>query len=92
MYEANFVTFGPRKCAPVYGFPIFASSILLVSVILLENDDVSRLTINLEILYFETLKLTLNLQKHSSWGVLITCANNISKILTLKLVVNLMIA
>ena len=61
MLEANFVTFGPRKCAFIHGFPIFALSIVLVSVILLENDDVFRLIINLEILYFETLKLTLNL-------------------------------
>ena len=61
MKEANFVTFGPRKCASIHGFPIFASSILLVSVILLENDDIFRVIINLEILYFEILKLTLNL-------------------------------
>ena len=38
--DSNFITFVPRKNAFINGFKIFASSILMVFVILLEIDDV----------------------------------------------------
>ena len=39
MLNSNFITFVPRKSAPIHGFWIFASSNLMVFVILPENDD-----------------------------------------------------
>ena len=75
--DTNFTTFVLRKSVSIHGFLIFASSILMVLVILLEN-DVFKLSIYLDIYIFlsvgilpaqnveASLLRTLNLWKHSS--------------------------
>ena len=50
--DTNFATFAQRKSVPIDGFSIVASSILVVFVILLENDDVFKLPIYLDIYFF----------------------------------------
>ena len=96
--DTNFTTFVLRKSVSIHGFLIFASSILMVLVILLEN-DVFKLSIYLDIYIFlsvgilpaqnveASLLRTLNLRKHSSWGVY--CTNKTSQVLTLKLTADL---
>ena len=50
--DTNFATFLPRKSVSIHGFWIVASSILMAFVVLLENDDVFRLSIYLDIYFF----------------------------------------
>ena len=48
----SFTTFVPRKNVSIHGFWIFASSILIAFAILLENDDVFKLSIYLDMYFF----------------------------------------
>ena len=97
----NFTTFVLRKSVSIHGFWIFASSILMVLVILLEN-DVFKLSIYLDIYIF----LCVGILLAECWGIsvkdskfieafilrclLITCANKTSQIPTLKLTAGIM--
>ena len=48
--DTSFITFVPRNSASVHSFGIFAFSILVAFVILLENDDVFKLSDYLDVL------------------------------------------
>ena len=82
----------------IHSFWIVASSILIIFVIILENDDAFKLSIYLNIYFFSCVCI---LQARSVEGIsvrnskfivlfirrwlLITCPNKTSKVLTLKL-------
>ena len=98
--DTNFATFLPRKSVSIHGFWIVASSILMTFVLLLENDDVFRLSIYLDIYFFF---LCWHFARPKRWGIsvkepfkkfikpfilrclLVTFVNKTSKILILKL-------
>ena len=42
-WDTSFITFAPQMSASIHGFRIFASSIFMVFIILLENDDAFEL-------------------------------------------------
>ena len=46
------MTFAPRKSVSIHGFRIVAFFILMIFVILLENDNVFKLLIYLDIYFF----------------------------------------
>ena len=100
--DTNFMAFAPRKSVSIHGFRIVASFILMILVILLENDNVFKLLIYLEIYFFflcghfACLKYWGTSVKDSKFieafilrCLLITCANKVSEILTLKLAASL---
>ena len=58
MQDTNFATFGPRKCMSIHGFWIVTSSISMVFVILLENDDVFKLSIYRDIYFFSCIGIS----------------------------------
>ena len=63
-YDTNFTTFVLRRSVSIPGFWIFASSILMVLVILLEN-DVFKLSIYLDIYIF----LCVGILLAECWGI-----------------------
>ena len=101
-WDTNFTTFILRKSVFILGFWIFTFSILMVLVILLEN-DVFKLSVYLDIYIFFVCG---HFALPTCWGIsvkdskfiealilrclLITCANKISQIVTLKLTADLM--
>ena len=97
-----FATSVPRKSMSIHSFWIIASSILIVFVIMLENDDFFKLSIYLNIYIFFLCR---HFARPKCWGIsvkdskftevfiqrnlLITCPKKTSKVLTLKLTADL---
>ena len=97
--DINFTTFVPRKSVSIDGFWIVASTILIVFVFMLENDDVFKLSIYLNIYFFSCVDILPAQSVEASLlrilevfilrCLLITRLNKTSKVLTLKLTADL---
>ena len=97
-YDINFTTLIPRKGVSIHSFRVVVPYFLIVFVIMLENDDVFKLSVYLNIYFFFLCK---HFAHPKCWGIcindskfievfilkclLITCPNKTSKVLTLKL-------
>ena len=80
----------------IHSFWIVVSSILIVFVIMLENDDLFKLLLYLDIYFFSCVGILPARSAHSKFMevfilrcLLITCPNKASKVLTLKLMADL---
>ena len=66
MYDINFTTFVPRKGVSIHSFWVAVSYFLIVFVIMLENDDVFKLPIYLNIYFFFFCR---NFARPKCWGI-----------------------